>query len=106
MRKFLTEMFEGALLVLILAAEQTFVWTREERRKQLESDQKPTDTEDSTDHQPSEDDVAAMNIHAPKDDEIRPWTEEELAALDKDIEYNGDWFSSPGRIHCGRNECS
>jgi hypothetical protein len=78
----LVTVFDPLALVLILAAEQTFAWAREERRKQLESDQKPADTEDVSDHQPSEDDLAAMNIHAPKDDEVEPWTEQELAALD------------------------
>jgi len=92
--------FDPLALVLILAAEQTIEWSREDKKKQPdlglniplpEDDAAVTDffrqgkelaeRIDQGGGTLTDDDLAAMNIRPPKDEEIRPFIEEEVEAL-------------------------
>lgn len=86
--------FDPLALVLILAAEQTFTWHRE-RKEQAEIEnffargRELAQRIDDNDGKLTDDDLAAMNIQPPEDIEgleVRPWTEEEITALDQPTE--------------------
>lgn len=94
--------FDPLALTLILAANKQFEWARsgrggwvhdeeddDTRRGEQIYESKATPDEPQLDPTIN-DDAAAMNINAnPEGVETRPWTEEEMAALNKDPEVEG-----------------
>lgn len=83
--------FDPLALVLILAAEQTFEWNRNKKEEKEIEDFFAKGKElgiriDEGDGKLTNDDLAAMNIVPPQEEDIRPFTEEEMAALDKSTE--------------------
>lgn len=86
--------FDPLALVLILAAEQTFVWARERKEQEkldafFSRSRELAQRIDANDGHLTDNDLAAMNIKPPEEMEgveVRPWTEEEIAELDKPTE--------------------
>lgn len=72
----LVAVFDPLAVMMLLAATESMAWTREARAQRHIKVQRD----------PVEDDKAAMAIVPPEESgiEVRPWTEEELAALNKD----------------------
>lgn len=108
--------FDPLALTLILAANKQFEWARAGRGGWVHDEEEKTDRRDESQEeshtanardgnlQPQtehiiNDDLAAMNINAePEGVTIRPWTEEELAALNANVN-NSQITDSVTQIH-------